>query len=392
MGVLAKINFPFFTPSGPDEDRDTVVFFGADYYNLPPSTDYQLFRARTDEMLEYIRQNCPGKRLLYQPHPNETIEYAELNLAGFTVGEYMIAELFLYANAPRIAYVFSSCSNASISAYAMGLNSVLFLDSLIGVMPDESITAYRSYFDGLPPEFFITSFEQDLPARVAIEAPDDAGALRQIATAVGAAPKVWVLAADPALALRGAIIVRALKRQRPELRAGLIQIRHKRWGLIDQHRQLFDVFDETVVLPHNKVWYSVRPPKIWAAVAVARAMRRLPLKSGEALLSFSHLLFEENCLLSYYPRLKKIQILENRWYKFVYEQAGEILPSAGFRTSNGVRFFNYVLEPLLHLHRTIYREFKDGRYLNLFRYRRPLEEIYDATFVLMPDTLTITPE
>lgn len=78
-------------------------------------------------------------------------------------------------------------------------------------------------------------------------------------------------------------------------------------------------------------------------------------------------------------------MLESRWYHFVYEEEGRVLGhEKGFRISAGVYFFNWLVEPVLGLHRTVYREFKDGRVLNINRYAAPLGKIYDKVFVILP--------
>jgi hypothetical protein len=32
----------------------------------------------------------------------------------------------------------------------------------------------------------------------------------------------------------------------------------------------------------------------------------------------------------------------------------------------------------------VFKEYKDGKVLNIFRYKKPLSEVYDETFVLVP--------
>ncbi len=367
-----------------DMSKKVAVFFGTDYYNLPRDSNRQEFIERTNDMLDYIRRNCPDFEFIYQPHPNETDEYKYLKLEGFRVGEHTVAEIFLYEYAQTIGYVFSACSGASISAYAMGFESVIFIDTLHGAVSPETIQGYRSYFAGLPETFFIGRYDQPLPKRSALALERQQQGLQAITECLPASGALWVLAADPALALRAAILVKQIKAAQPGTRAVLLMINHRRWELIDAHKDIFSAFDETIKLPNRRVWYSLRPQKIYRAWKTAQSLKKLPLEPGDTLISFCHLLYEENCLLSYFPKVHRVLLIENRWFHFVYGPGSKEMPVDGFKTAWGTHFFNYILEPVLGLHRTIYREYKDGKVLNLFRYRSDLEEVYESTFVLMP--------
>ena len=129
MGNVAKINFPYFLKPGylefPENER-IVVFFGTDFYNLPLDSDRQLFIEATNKMLRYIEKYLPGRRMLYQPHPNEKDEYGHLDLGRFVIGERSIAEILLNEKAAHVEYVFSACSGSCISGYAMGFNAAVF--------------------------------------------------------------------------------------------------------------------------------------------------------------------------------------------------------------------------------------------------------------------------
>ena len=385
MSQIEKINFPYFIKKEEVPIKEKmVVFFGTDFYNLPLNSNRDNYIIATNRMLDYIRKHFAGHRLLYQAHPNEKEELKHLNLAGFVAGEKKVAEVFLYENANKIEYVFSTCSWANGSAYAMGINSAVFLDLLKGAISDDSIRAYHSYFEGLPADFFITSFDDLPPKQKHIGLLDEQGGLNKIVESIGNTKKVWVLATDPALALRGAIIGRFLKEKNKDIKIGLVLISNNRWANIKEGQHLFKIFDEAVEIPRGRVIYSARPKRIIEAVKVSFRMRNLPIQENEALISFSNLMFEENCLLSYYPKIKKILFMESRWYFFTHEEQYKILPKKSFNTSIGQKFFSSIIEPILGLHRTIYDEFDDGKVLNFFRYRKPIEKVYDKVFVIMP--------
>lgn len=337
-----------------------------------------------NDMLEYLRRNFPGRQLVYQAHPNETTEHELLDLRGFVRGEKTIAEIFLYQNAGQIEYVFSACSAASASAYAMGFNSAIFLEACRGAVDEGTIINYRSYFAGTPESFFIKNFTDPVPTRPEHSFESEAAGLEAIRQAVGSSPKIWVLAADPALALRTAILVKQLKEKNPKLQTVLLKISQRRWEMVEANPIFREAFSEIINLPNDRVWYSVRPAKIKAAIRKSRELKGLGLSPGDTLISLTHLLFEENCLLSYYREVNKILLIENRWYHFSYNGGYRLLPKSDFHASWGGHFFNYCLEPLLRLHRTLFREYRDGQLPNYFRYRAPLERVYDTTFVLMP--------
>ncbi len=383
MEAVQKILFPYLLSETIRENKDradTVIFFGTDFYNLPEGSNQKLFIERTNEMFAYIRKHFPGKRLLYQPHPNETDEYTLLELSGFEVGKRTIADLLLWEEAPRIAGVFASCSWAAGSAYAMGHCAGVFLDLLKDAIPDDAITGYRSYFAGFPDSFFIRSFDQKLPPYPPSRDEEERSALAAVEKAIGGAKTVWFLAADPAYGTRAALLASHIKKHR-KIKIGLIKINHRRWGIVE-HARAFSHFDEIVSVPHE--WFSARPERIVRVFSSARKLRHLPIQAGDVIISFSHALFAENCILSWYRGIKPILMIESRWFHFTYEEEGGGLPSAGFHTPLGARFFNYVVEPLLGLYRTRFQEYADGRVLNIARYELPPEKLYDEVFVLVP--------
>ncbi|MEA1929451.1 MAG: hypothetical protein U9M92_00980 [Patescibacteria group bacterium] len=361
-----------------------AVFFGADFYNLPLDSDRDLFIQRTNQIFDYMRRHLPDHKFVYQPHPNETDESKHLDLEGFKIGRHVVAEMYLHENADSIDYVFSAQSGASISAFAMGFDSVIFLDLLSGALSADSILGYRSYFSELPDSFFIKSFDDPLPRRKHINVEDERGSLVKVREALDLNKTTWVIASDPYSGFRGAVLVSNLKKENPNLRAKLIIINHRRWDLGRDSEFMKSSFDEIITLPGGRVWYGVGFKKLLATVRVARFIKRLPLQPGDNLISFANALFEENCFLSYHPRVNKIAMINSRMYKFIYDGGYESLPDGGWSGSLGVWFFSYLLEPLLGLYRTIYKEYDDGKVLNLFRYTLPLEDIYDKIFVLKP--------
>ncbi|MDO8514684.1 MAG: hypothetical protein Q7S50_04020 [bacterium] len=379
MHVVQKIIFPYLLEHSPE--ARTAVFFGTDFYNLPIGTDQALFIKQTNAMLAYIRKNLPEHTLLYQPHPNETDEYTKLDLAGngFTVGKRTIADYLLFHGAHDIEWIFASCSWAAASSYAMGYRAAVFLDLMKGSVPDETIEGYRSYFHGLPESFFIRSFDAPLPDSHRTDIEDEEKTMEAISKEVGNPETLWFIASDPAYVMRDAIIVNNLRKKRP-IKTGLLMIEHNRWDLVKDD-PLLKAFDTMIPVP--RVWYSARPMRVLNTLLATFPLSRLPIQKGDTLVSFAHTQFSENCVLSWY-QTKKILMTENRWYYFTYENPRGGLPEKDFHGSLGLTVFNTFVEPLLRLFRSEYLEYKDGKVVNIVRYRKPLEEVYDAVFVLMP--------
>mgnify|MGYP001603823625 CR=1 FL=1 len=386
MGSITKINFPFSLSRVRQSvsEKPMAVFFGADFYNLPLDANQGLFIEKTNEILNLIRKELPKHKLVYQPHPNETDEFSKLDLRGFEVGEHTIAEIYLYENASAIDYVFSAQSGASIAAFSMGFDSVIFLDLLHGALSEETIVGYRSYFDGLPESFFMKSFTGPLYRRNQRSSEIELRALTMISSLINPNKTLFVLSSDPSTALRGAVLVRQLRRQFPLLTAKLIMINHRRWQLAKDNPTVAGSFNEIILLPWSRVWYSTNWANLEKTFRAARTLRKQTFEVGETLISLAHGLFEENAILSYHSHLNKILLIENRWYKFIYDGGYRELPSGGWEDSWGARLFNHFLEPLLGLYRTVYREYQDGKVLNLFRYQKDPEQIYDKILVLMP--------
>ncbi len=391
MGTVEKINFPYCLRTEPSGEN-IAIFFGTDFYNLPDGSNRQLFIECTNQMLAYMRRHFPESTLLYQPHPNEADEYTKLDLGGFKVGEKIVAEVLLYEKASSVQFVFSACSGSSISAYEMGFNAAVGLELLHGALPEEVIIGYRSYFAGLPESFFMRSLNDSLPACVSISRESEARMASIIKEAIGPAKKLWILTSSPGLAVQAALVLKYARERNPDLRAGLLKIGGRRWETTPVISNLEKGFDETIYLRDRRILYSARPGRLFEAIRTAWKLRRLPIKEGDVIVSFCNTLFEENCIISYHKKnALMITFIENRWHHFTFADKGRSLPQSGFRTPWGSHAFAWFLEPLLGLYRTVNKEYKDGKVINLFRYRAPLEIVYDTAFILMPDAHNIAP-
>src|SRR5207244_1258807 len=79
----AQFNGRFAPASGQSRQR-RIIFFGTPFLlvkNLEPA----VYVEHLNRCLDYIRQNYPGRDLIYRPHPFEKGEASKLNLEGFKV-------------------------------------------------------------------------------------------------------------------------------------------------------------------------------------------------------------------------------------------------------------------------------------------------------------------
>ncbi len=100
-----------------------VIFFGTPFLlvkNLEPG----VYIEHLDRCLDYIRQNYPGRVLIYRPHPFEKGEASKLNLEGFRVeDDREVADLYFLRHFAEIEAVYSVSSTVSRTALNNGLNS-----------------------------------------------------------------------------------------------------------------------------------------------------------------------------------------------------------------------------------------------------------------------------
>ncbi|HWY50303.1 MAG TPA: hypothetical protein VNW72_02365 [Chthoniobacterales bacterium] len=100
-----------------------VIFFGTPFLlvrNLEPAVYIEYL----NRCLAYIRQNYPGRVLIYRPHPFEKGEASKLNLEGFRMeDDREVADLYFLRHFAEIEAVYSVSSTVSRTALNNGLNS-----------------------------------------------------------------------------------------------------------------------------------------------------------------------------------------------------------------------------------------------------------------------------
>jgi len=151
------------SPSGGGQDRlrqssragqRRVIFFGTPFLlvkNLEPA----VYVEHLNRCLDYVRQNYPGRDLIYRPHPFEKAEAGKLNLEDFQVeDDREVADLYFLRHFAEIEAVYSVSSTVSRTALNNGLNSY----ALWRCFPFSETQAkfFRKVMGDVPPEFEIS--------------------------------------------------------------------------------------------------------------------------------------------------------------------------------------------------------------------------------------------
>ncbi|TSC74943.1 MAG: hypothetical protein G01um101444_120 [Parcubacteria group bacterium Gr01-1014_44] len=353
-----------------------VVFWGTQFDNLPQINEKE-FCKQTNLCLDYIRRNFSDYRLVYKPHPAEPVIYPLLNLTGFDVlNERTAAEFFVFKNMAKIKYVFSACSMASMTSWHLGLNSHSFWPLFKYTTIAETKDGYDDAFKKMPPEFFVSDLSQPVQENKKVLIRDQAlwdNFSEILDKKRGVA---WFILGDPGLLALTISMASLIRQISPGRKIGLIIEKHHRWVVMDMN-EVKKHFDAIQIFP--RLFYSLRPGKIWKQLLTARTIKNSKISSEDILIGGGAISLVENCFMSYFPKNYKIALLSDEAFRVCF---GLKDPSF-FRTHFSRRAFtfsNLILEPLLGLHRTIYRE-DIGRVANFGRYQEPVNDIYDQMLV-----------
>ena len=131
-----------------------VIFFGTPFLlvkNLTP----EVYVEHLNRCLDYIRQNYPGRDLIYRPHPFEKGEAGKLNLDGFQVeDDREVADLYFLRHFAGIEAVYSVSSTVSRTALNHGLNSYALWPCF--PFSETQTKFFRKVMGDVPPEFEIS--------------------------------------------------------------------------------------------------------------------------------------------------------------------------------------------------------------------------------------------
>jgi len=142
-----------------------------------------------------------------------------------------------------------------------------------------------------------------------------------------------------------------------------------------------NVFDEVREFP--RLFYSLKPQRLLAAMRTARVIRNMRLGSEDMLFGFAPHDFIENCFVSYHRETFKAVIMEESIFNLHFKpQEVEFLRSREFRFDKASWFYNRVFEPMLGLHRSLFLRYSFGLDHYISRPQKPLNNIYDKVYLL----------
>lgn len=372
------LHFPFplgILSNNTTRGRHMVIFLGEDFRNLP-GTDMAQVMHISNQCLDYIRRECRGYEFYYKPHPTETDEHTMLNLDGFTLMERMPVEIFYIRYADKIKHVFSTCSSASRMAHDFGFNSSLFLEPIAPSLDPRTVQGFREFFSILPTECFIGDFSQPLkenrkPLEISGEFENQ---VKNIVA--GRHGTVWMLIGDPNSLPYAKVIDILVKKYNPDMSMHLVISWHHRWQIVPMN-DVKRLFNSVSIVP--RPFYSLRPEKILRAWRAARLIRSWPVGKEDIIISRLGLAFTDNCFVSYFSRNPRVALMSKDFFDLACGEQN--LNVERYRRRFGATFFNRILEPLLGIEKTEYLENRQRAGWNIYRYVRPLNDIFDAVWV-----------
>lgn len=361
-----------------------VIFWGTCFKQLSDDLNAEEYVRKVNLCLDYIRKYCQGYKLYYKPHPAEKDELKLLNLESFEMlEEPAAAEFFLWKNFNSIAYSFSVLSNASISAFDFGINSYVFYKLFKSAFGKPTFESLEDYFQGFPDTFFIDDLSRPLKENKITLVRDEKLESDMKEMLEEKEGEIWFNIVEPALALVAVSLAKLIKNISPQRKIHLLISKQHRWNAVNI-KDIESVFDEIRFLP--RVYYSLRPSKVWEAVRQAIKIKNLGIKKEDIIISFlnfPNFSFVENCLVSYFNKNKRIAFTSEINFNLLYAlNFSDFFAEVDFKTKPANVFFNKILEPLLGLNKTIFLQYGDGRVFNITRYEKPLNDIFDRVYVL----------
>ncbi|KKT81457.1 MAG: hypothetical protein A3B99_04145 [Candidatus Yanofskybacteria bacterium RIFCSPHIGHO2_02_FULL_44_12b] len=358
-----------------------VIFWGTCFGQLPKDLDIERYVTMVNKCLDYVRQECRGFELYYKPHPAEKDEFKLLNLESFTLlSDPAVGEVFLWKNWDQIAYSFSVMSNATISAYDFGINSYVFYKLFDSVLGRASFESCEWFFQSMPEDFFIKDLGQGLKGNRSLLGKDDflENKMKNMLNN-NKEGRIWFIIVEPALITAMVSLVSLIKQLDPARKTGLIISKQKRWRAvsIDEFKKYFDII---AVFP--KISYTLKLSRLFEAIKTALQIRRFDIKPEDIFMGLSHNSLVENCFISYFSENKKIAFFSDIYFDMMYNlRYATFFANSDFKTKLASKLWGLVFEPLLGLYRTIYLQYGDGRVLNITRYRKPMDRIYDEIYL-----------
>jgi hypothetical protein len=364
-----------------DQNRkNQVVFFGNDMKGFLFIINKQKYIDRVNECLDFIRRTCTECELIYKPHPADADEANYLNLKGFQIiNEKNNGEIYLWKNWSRIKRVFAVSSAATLSAYSMGLDSHVF-SNLFESIYGKAFESVKDCFLKMPESFFINDLSADL-IDCKVSLGTDKRFENEIKKINGNKKRdFWFVVSASEFVMVLVAISRMLKSITFDTKIHLIIWQHHRWEKIDADF-LNQYFDEIIYIP--RVYYSVKPKKLWGSLKITSAVKKLKIKRDDIIISGSQVEFLENCIISYFKNNFRIGLLLNRDIWMNYDFSNTVMSNnINFRFSKGSLFYNKIWEPLLGLNKSLYLNYAFGNFFQIVRYQKPVNDIFNQVFVL----------
>lgn len=149
-----------------------VIFFGTPFL-LVKNLEPDVYIEHLNRCLNFIRENYPGRDLVYRPHPFEKGEASKIDLASFRVeDDREVADLYFLRHFAEIEAVYSVSSTVSRTALNNGLNSY----ALWRCFPfsETQTKFFQKVMGDVPREFEITDLTKPPVAYQARSASDAA--------------------------------------------------------------------------------------------------------------------------------------------------------------------------------------------------------------------------
>ncbi|PJE51046.1 MAG: hypothetical protein COV29_02110 [Candidatus Yanofskybacteria bacterium CG10_big_fil_rev_8_21_14_0_10_36_16] len=379
---IFKVSHPYYIlekkQKSPTVEPNCIVFFGADFKNIR-NLNVKEFVKKTNQCLEYIKKKYKGHKLYYKPHPDETDEFKQLKLDGFTFfrnGES--SEDFLWKNKKNIDSTFSVCSTSSISSYNFGINSHVFFRGFLNCFDEQTYGFMQLWFGDMPDNFFIKNIgsdcvnnQKEIKENKILE-----NKLRGVFNKNKGS--VWLSVAETRYVPAVVALAILMKEIDYTKKINLVISNHHRWS--EKHKtNIRDYFDTIIILP--RFFYSLKPKTILNSILLSNKIKKLPVKSSDILIGFSYFEFVENCMMSYFKNNIKINFMTYANLKFHFDTASlDFVDLASFKINKANRFYKNILEPLLGLNKTLFfNDIKSG--INIRRLVSPVNDVYDEIYL-----------
>ena len=363
-------------------EKKIVVFFGNDMSGiLKTGTDRDLYVAKFNECLDYVREKFKDCDFYYKPHPGDENEQYALDLKGFqVVKEKIVSEIFLWKNRNRIRAVFSIGSLSSFCAYNLGLDSHVFYKCFSGVFEANFSRSWDDSYLEMPPSFFVNNLKQEIVNNSRILKKDEIFEEDFKKIINDKTGKIWFVVSLPEPILVIISLSKLIKTLIPGKQVGLIISHHRRWNYVNLN-DMKDCFDEVIFFP--RVHYSLRPPSLFKALKIIWQVKNFKILSNDILVTVSQVEFIENCFFSYHKESLKIGFLTERDFNFIYNpESSTYKKNSKFKFNKAGWFMNRIFEPLLGLNRVLFLFFNQKSGLYLIRYQKPLNEIFDKVYLM----------